>query len=50
VFNCGIGLVTAVDPGDAARAAKMLAGAGETVYEIGRIERGSGGEAEAVVV
>ncbi|MBV8030681.1 MAG: phosphoribosylformylglycinamidine cyclo-ligase [Betaproteobacteria bacterium] len=42
VFNCGIGMVVVVAAGDAKRAAECLRGAGETVYEIGAIERGSG--------
>ncbi|OGA21318.1 MAG: phosphoribosylformylglycinamidine cyclo-ligase [Betaproteobacteria bacterium RIFCSPLOWO2_02_FULL_67_19] len=38
VFNCGIGMVIALDASDAPRAAQWLRGAGETVYEIGEIE------------
>ena len=48
VFNCGIGLVIVVAPADAARAAEALRAAGETVYEIGVIERASG-EPKAIV-
>ena len=48
VFNCGIGMVVVVAAGDAGRAAEVLRAGGETVYEIGRIEAGSG-EATAVV-
>lgn len=48
VFNCGIGMVAVVAAGDARRAAKRLRALGETVYEIGLIERARG-EAEAVV-
>jgi phosphoribosylformylglycinamidine cyclo-ligase len=49
VFNCGIGMVIALTAEDAKRAQALLAAAGETVFEIGRIER-SDGAAEAVVV
>jgi phosphoribosylformylglycinamidine cyclo-ligase len=50
VFNCGIGMVAVVDPADAKRAADHLRASGETVYEIGAIEKGPGGEADCVVV
>ena len=50
VFNCGIGMVAVVDAGDAKRAAENLRASGETVYEIGTIEKGPGGEADCVVV
>jgi len=50
VFNCGIGMVIALAAGDARRARELLAAAGETVFEIGRIERGDDGEAQAIVV
>jgi phosphoribosylformylglycinamidine cyclo-ligase len=49
VFNCGLGMVIALTAEDAKRAQALLAAAGETVFEIGRIERGDGA-AEAVVV
>jgi phosphoribosylformylglycinamidine cyclo-ligase len=49
VFNCGIGMVAVVDPADAKRAADNLRASGETVYEIGVIEKGAGGEADCVV-
>jgi phosphoribosylformylglycinamidine cyclo-ligase len=49
VFNCGIGMVVIVAAAEARRAAEALRAAGETVYEIGRIEAGAG-EATAVVV
>jgi phosphoribosylformylglycinamidine cyclo-ligase len=49
VFNCGIGMVIVVAAADARRAAEHLRAAGETVYEIGRIEASSG-EASARVV
>jgi len=50
VFNCGIGMVVVVDAADARRAAEHLRASGETVYEIGTIEKGPGGEADCVVV
>jgi phosphoribosylformylglycinamidine cyclo-ligase len=49
VFNCGIGMVIALSADDAGRAQALLVEAGETVFEIGRIERGDD-DAEAVVV
>jgi phosphoribosylformylglycinamidine cyclo-ligase len=49
VFNCGIGMILVVAPGDARRAIDNLRAAGETVYEIGAIEKGPGGEADCVV-
>jgi phosphoribosylformylglycinamidine cyclo-ligase len=42
VFNCGIGMVLVVAAADAKRAAELLRTAGETVYEIGVIEKASG--------
>jgi len=50
VFNCGIGMVVVVDAADARRTADHLRASGETVYEIGAIEKGPGGEADCVVV
>jgi phosphoribosylformylglycinamidine cyclo-ligase len=50
VFNCGIGMVVVVDPKDTKRAMSNLRASGETVYEIGVIEKGPGGEADCVVV
>jgi phosphoribosylformylglycinamidine cyclo-ligase len=50
VFNCGIGMVLVVDRADAKRAADSLRASGETVYEIGAVEKGPGGEADCVVV
>jgi phosphoribosylformylglycinamidine cyclo-ligase len=49
VFNCGIGMVVVVDAADARRAAEHLRASGETVYEIGSIEKGAGGEADCIV-
>jgi len=50
VFNCGIGMVAVVAAKDAKRAASALRAAGETVYEIGAIEKGSAVEPDCVVV
>jgi phosphoribosylformylglycinamidine cyclo-ligase len=49
VFNCGIGMVLVVSREDVKRAGEMLRAEGETVYEIGAIEKGAG-EAQAIVV
>jgi phosphoribosylformylglycinamidine cyclo-ligase len=48
VFNCGIGMVAVVAAADAKRAAGRLRAMGETVYEIGLVEKARG-EAEAVL-
>jgi phosphoribosylformylglycinamidine cyclo-ligase len=40
-FNCGIGMVAAVDAADADQAAALLQQAGERVYRIGRIVPGT---------
>ena len=48
VFNCGIGMVVVVAAGDARRAASRLRALGETVYEIGVIEKATGAP-EAVI-
>jgi phosphoribosylformylglycinamidine cyclo-ligase len=49
VFNCGIGMIVLVAPGDADRAATLLRSSGETVYRIGAIEpRPEGGAATVV--
>ena len=50
VFNCGIGMVAVVAAGDAKRAMDDLRASGETVYEIGVIEKGPGGEPDCIVV
>ncbi|HEX8443725.1 MAG TPA: phosphoribosylformylglycinamidine cyclo-ligase [Allosphingosinicella sp.] len=42
-FNCGIGMVAIVDPANAAELSTTLREAGETVFEIGRIESGTHG-------
>src|SRR2546423_2688510 len=49
VFNCGIGMVLVAAAADATRAAELLRAAGETVYEIGVIEKSSGAP-QAIVV
>jgi phosphoribosylformylglycinamidine cyclo-ligase len=49
VFNCGIGMVVVVAAADVERASDNLRASGETVYEIGVIEAGSG-EPQAIVV
>jgi len=49
VFNCGIGMALIVAAADAERAASELRTFGETVYEIGTIEKSSG-KAEAIIV
>jgi phosphoribosylformylglycinamidine cyclo-ligase len=42
-FNCGVGMVVVVSPTAAEEASNMLEGAGESIFEIGRIEEGSRG-------
>jgi phosphoribosylformylglycinamidine cyclo-ligase len=42
-FNCGVGMTVIVAPGETADARARLEAAGETVFEIGRIERGQRG-------
>jgi phosphoribosylformylglycinamidine cyclo-ligase len=49
VFNCGIGMVAVVAAEHARRAASRLRAFGETVYEIGVVEKG-GGEPDARLV
>jgi phosphoribosylformylglycinamidine cyclo-ligase len=39
-FNCGVGMAVVVAPEQAARVTSLLEGAGETVFEIGRVEAG----------
>ena len=48
-FNCGLGMIVVVAQKDAATVAKALADAGESVHEVGLIERAPGGEADCVV-
>jgi phosphoribosylformylglycinamidine cyclo-ligase len=49
VFNCGVGMVVVVAAAHAKAAAEQLRKAGETVYEIGAVER-SDGEPAALIV
>ena len=42
-FNCGIGMVVVVAADDAAAVAEALSAAGETVFDIGRVEAGERG-------
>ncbi|NUR45779.1 MAG: phosphoribosylformylglycinamidine cyclo-ligase [Sphingomonas sp.] len=42
-FNCGIGMVVIVGPSEADRVSNELEGAGEMVFEIGRIDAGARG-------
>jgi phosphoribosylformylglycinamidine cyclo-ligase len=48
-FNCGLGMIVVVSQADAARVAKALTEAGETVQEVGVVERAPGDEADCVV-
>src|SRR6267143_2017608 len=49
VFNCGIGMVLVAAAADAKRAAELLRAAGETVYEIGVVEK-TPGAPQAIIV
>ena len=42
-FNCGIGMAVIVDASQVETVSQALAGAGETIVEIGRIEAGERG-------
>lgn len=42
IFNMGLGMVVAVDPGDAARVEQLLDEAGEPHYRVGQVVSGSG--------
>ena len=42
-FNCGVGMVVIIDPSQAESVSNALEGAGEMVFEIGRIEEGDRG-------
>ena len=48
-FNCGIGMVVVTGKDDAEQVARVLSEAGETVSEIGVIERAANTEADCVV-
>jgi len=50
VFNCGIGMVVVVAAGDAERAQRLLAAAGESVYRIGEVVAREPGIAPTTVV
>jgi phosphoribosylformylglycinamidine cyclo-ligase len=50
VFNCGIGMVVVVAQADAKRTIEELRTCGETVYEIGGIEKCSGAASEAIII
>ena len=50
VFNCGIGMVVVVAREDVQTALDLLRAAGETVFEIGRIDSRNDGEAQTIVV
>jgi phosphoribosylformylglycinamidine cyclo-ligase len=42
-FNCGIGMIAVVSPGEADAVSSVLAGEGETVVRLGRIAAGGAG-------
>jgi phosphoribosylformylglycinamidine cyclo-ligase len=48
VFYCGIGMTLIVGVAEAATAMRSLAGAGEAVYRIGRIEARTAGEGQGL--
>ena len=48
-FNCGIGMIVVTSKDDAEQVARVLTEAGETVSEIGVIERAANAEADCVV-
>jgi phosphoribosylformylglycinamidine cyclo-ligase len=49
VFNCGIGMAAVIAPEHAEAAVRALSGAGETVFQIGRIEARKADEPQAVM-
>jgi phosphoribosylformylglycinamidine cyclo-ligase len=48
-FNCGLGMIVVVAQADAAAVAKVLTDAGESVHEVGAIERAPTDEADCVI-
>ncbi len=48
-FNCGIGMAVIVAAADAKRAMQLLRDAGETVWQIGSVEKRSEGQPQTVV-
>jgi phosphoribosylaminoimidazole (AIR) synthetase len=48
-FNCGLGMIVVVDKGDVGKVTGALVAAGETVREVGVIERAPTEEADCVV-
>jgi phosphoribosylformylglycinamidine cyclo-ligase len=50
VFNCGIGMVLVADAAHARAVAEQLRKSGETVYEIGTVEKSSDAEPAVVIV
>jgi phosphoribosylformylglycinamidine cyclo-ligase len=48
-FNCGLGMIAVVAKADAARVAQALADAGETVREVGIVDRAPTAEADCIV-
>jgi len=48
-FNCGLGMVVVVDKSDVGRVTGALMSGGETVREVGVIERAPTAEADCVV-
>jgi phosphoribosylformylglycinamidine cyclo-ligase len=49
VFNCGIGLILVVAPGDATRARDLLVAAGESVHDIGVVVARAPGESPTTI-
>lgn len=50
VFNCGIGMVIVVAPGNAESAIQILSAEGETVWQIGEIKSRASNQAPTVIV
>lgn len=50
VFNCGIGMVIVVAPGNADSAIQILSAEGETVWQIGEIKSRASNQAPTVIV